>query len=143
MIRKQIKGFTLIELVMVIVILAILAAIGVPVFVDLSDDAKSSAMKGSVNSIRSALNVKIAENAAAGGAGGCPATLEGAIFANGKVPKNPMNNKRTVKATTSTCISSNPDLDDSTGWLYNSSACLVCPNTAGTDSITDEEWISF
>ncbi len=43
--RKQ-SGFTLIELVIVIIILGILAATAVPKFVDLQGDARQSAMKG-------------------------------------------------------------------------------------------------
>ncbi|MDO8425923.1 MAG: prepilin-type N-terminal cleavage/methylation domain-containing protein, partial [Deltaproteobacteria bacterium] len=38
--RKSNKGFTLIELVMVIVILAILAAVAIPRFIDLQSDAR-------------------------------------------------------------------------------------------------------
>lgn len=45
MMKKQ-SGFTLIELVIVIIILGILAATAVPKFVDLQGDARESALKG-------------------------------------------------------------------------------------------------
>ncbi len=45
MVRKQ-KGFTIIELVVVIVILGILAAVAFPKFQDLSGDAKTAVLNG-------------------------------------------------------------------------------------------------
>ncbi len=51
------KGFTLIELVIVIVILGILAAVAVPKFVGLTKDAKISAVKGFAGSLRAAANI--------------------------------------------------------------------------------------
>lgn len=51
------KGFTLIELVVVIVILGILAATAAPKFIDLTGDAKESVMKGVEGSIESAISM--------------------------------------------------------------------------------------
>jgi len=56
------KGFTLIELVMIIVILGILAAIVIPKYVDLSTQATNSAKSASQSGTKAAWAIYIGQN---------------------------------------------------------------------------------
>ncbi|MCP4488817.1 MAG: type II secretion system protein, partial [Gammaproteobacteria bacterium] len=52
--KKQQSGFTLIELIMVIVILGILSAFALPRFADLGSEAQVAALDGAIGAVKSA-----------------------------------------------------------------------------------------
>jgi len=79
--RNSQSGFTLIELVMVIVILGILAAFALPRFADLTSQARVASIQGIAGAIKSAAGIARAQQLANGSAANVSVTLDGTTIA--------------------------------------------------------------
>jgi prepilin-type N-terminal cleavage/methylation domain-containing protein len=130
------KGFTLVELVIVITVLGILAAVAAPKFFDFTTDSKVAACKGSLGGVRSAIANYYSYTAtpAGGGAATYPSigqlTTSGAVM-NTTVPDNPYSTSAVKNPVIAGVTKGTPVTTGATGgWCYNASTGEFWADTA-------------
>lgn len=116
---SALRGFTLIELVAVMIVLAILAGVAMPKFFDYSDRAKTAALQGTLGNVRAALSNFYA-NAAVAGTPAYPTlaqlTTTGTVLQDA-FPQNPYNSLASVSAGTLANWNAR-EVAGSVGWRY-------------------------
>ena len=137
MARRSKQGFTLIEVLIVVVIMAVLAAVVIPQFSSSTDDAKRSTGDFNLSTMRSIIQTyraqhlnltPVHDNTAKTLPGLLAKTLQnGTVDTNGpygpylvEFPENPFTNKKDVNITTKTSlVAGDVTAANAGGWFYN------------------------
>ncbi len=92
--RMKNGGWTLIELVIVIVILGLIAAVTVPAYMNMTDSAEINACQAAQATIRSAVSIYYAKHK-----GVLPDNLAASMFMNAQIPVCPVDGTITYTKT--------------------------------------------
>lgn len=137
--KRNQQGFTLIELVMIIVILGILAAVAIPKYQDLSSEAKEAAARGALGALRSGITIYYASKAVSGTAAWPPMDsirADNVVMAQ-EVPKNPFQSDDAAPDSIVTGVTKGTTVGTRGGWAYDPTTGEIWPNT---DVTGENEW---
>jgi prepilin-type N-terminal cleavage/methylation domain-containing protein len=134
------RGFTLIEIVIIIVVLGILAAVAIPKYQDITGEAKEAACRASLGSIRSGVTIFYANQAVKTGSAQWPTQAEletyGVVMAQG-LPKNPYQPNAADSIVTG--AAKGVIVGSRGGWAYDPATGEIWPNSS-TSGVNENEW---
>lgn len=139
-INRSQRGFTLIELVIIIVILGILAAVAIPKYQDMSAQAREAAARGSLGNIRSAITIYYANQAVTTGLATWPTQVQletaNTVLAQ-SMPRNPYQTTANAPDSVVTGVTKGVIVGTRGGWAYNATSGEIWLNTS---SVGENNW---
>jgi general secretion pathway protein G len=145
--RPQRRGFTLIEVLIVVIIMAVLASVIIPLFTDSSRDAKESTLKHNQHALQSQIAVYRADHAEqyptiqgdglpqltqatdrAGKNGAAGPAYPCGPYMVGELPRNPFDDSNKVTAVAAPGQKPTAAVGTLGGWQYDESNGTVWPN---------------
>ncbi|MDD4051187.1 MAG: prepilin-type N-terminal cleavage/methylation domain-containing protein [candidate division Zixibacteria bacterium] len=134
------SGFTLIELVIIIVVLGILAAIAVPKYQDITSDAREASCRNALGALRSGVTIWYANAAVKTGAATWPPIdslrKTDAVMAQ-SIPGNPYCAKTAAPDSIVTGMTKGVVVGARGGWAYNPTTGEIWPNT---NTVGENSW---
>jgi prepilin-type N-terminal cleavage/methylation domain-containing protein len=128
-------GFTLIELVIIIVVLGILSAVAIPKYQNITSEAKEASCRAALGGLRSGITIYYANQAVTTGTAAWPtlSVLETAdsvmIHA---MPKNPYQLDANAPDSIVTGVTKGTIVGTRGGWAYLATSGEIWPNTSGS-----------
>ena len=126
------RGFTLIELVIIIVVLGILAAVAIPKYQDITGEAKEASCKGALGAIRSGVTIFYANQAVKTGTATWPSLIElrttGTVMQQA-IPPNPYQAEANAPDSIVTGVTKGVVVGARGGWAYLETTGEIWPNT--------------
>jgi prepilin-type N-terminal cleavage/methylation domain-containing protein len=126
------KGFTLIELVIIIVVLGILAAVAIPRYQDITAEAKEASGRAALGALRSGITIFYANMAVTTGTATWPTLAQLAavdtVMAQA-LPKNPYQPDTNAPDSIVTGVTKGVVVGARGGWAYKATTGEVWPNT--------------
>jgi prepilin-type N-terminal cleavage/methylation domain-containing protein len=130
-------GFTLIEIVIVIVVIGVLSTVVVPKYQDLALQSKTNACKASLMALREGISLWRVNRVVTTGTAAWPPidTLRTVdrVMAH-QIPPNPFQNKANAPDSIVTGVTKGVTVGSRGGWAYKASTGEVWPNTNTTVS---------
>ncbi len=123
------KGFTLIELISIIIILGIISAVAIPRYYNYKSTAELTVVKATLGNVRTAINNFYLNEIVTNGEGRYPTATElntPGVVMQEAIPNNPYNGVNVVRATDLR----NVKATDTTGWGYHTSSGTFWVNNA-------------
>ena len=111
------RGFTLIELMIVVAIIGILAAIAIPKFADLIRKSREGATKGNLGAVRSALSIYYGDQEGNYPSDDLTSLTTGGKYLN-EIPSSKAPNYHNDSATVNAGASATVALTGTGGWAY-------------------------
>src|SRR5262245_46979637 len=129
---KNQSGFTLIELVIIIVVLGILAAVAIPRYLDITAQAKLSSCKGALGGLRSGVSIFYANQAVTTGTATWPTLVQlstvGTVMEQA-IPANPYQLPTNAPDSIVTGVTKGVVVGTRGGWAYRAATGEIWPNT--------------